>query len=89
MAAASRSSAGRAFKLAAIFSASSNPAQRQRSCRGAILNPATDMNTLHSLLENVATAGSLYGWRMDAIVLGSMLWALTAGSAHLRVAISH
>jgi hypothetical protein len=47
------------------------------------------VNTLHSLLENVATAGSLYGWRMDAILLGSMLWALTAGSAHLRLAMSH
>ena len=46
------------------------------------------MNTLHSLLENVATAGSLYGWRMDAILLGSMFWALTASSAHLRLAIS-
>jgi hypothetical protein len=48
-----------------------------------------DMSTLHSLLENAAAAGSLYGWRMDAILLGSMLWALTAGSAQLRLAISH
>lgn len=47
------------------------------------------MNTLHSLLENVGAAGSLYGWRMDAILLGSMLWALTSGSAHLRLAIRH
>jgi len=46
------------------------------------------MITLHSLLEHVATAGSLYGWRMDAILLGSMLWALTAGSTPLRLAIS-
>ena len=46
------------------------------------------MNSLHSLLDNVATAGSLYGWRMDAILLGSMLWALTQSSAHLRLAIS-
>jgi hypothetical protein len=47
------------------------------------------MSTLHSFLGNAADAGSLYGWRMDAILLGSMLWALTAGSAHLRLAISH
>lgn len=47
-----------------------------------------DMSTLHSLLENIAAAGSLYGWRIDAILLGSMLWALTAGSAQLRLAIS-
>ena len=46
------------------------------------------MSTLHSLLEHVATAGSLYGWRMDAILLGGMLWALSCGSAHLRLAIS-
>jgi hypothetical protein len=46
------------------------------------------MNTLHSLLENAAAAGSLYGWRMDAMLLGSMLWALTAGSAHLRLVIT-
>jgi hypothetical protein len=47
------------------------------------------MSTLHSLLENAAAAGRLYAWRMDAILLGSMLWALAAGSAHLRLAISH
>ena len=46
------------------------------------------MSTLHSLLDNAATAGSLYGWRIDAILLGSMLWALTAGSARLRLAIN-
>jgi hypothetical protein len=46
------------------------------------------MSTLHSLLENMVAAGSLYGWRMDAIVLGSMLWALAAGSAQFRLAIS-
>jgi hypothetical protein len=75
--------------LVATFSGSSHPAQRQRSSSGAILSPAKNMNTLHSFLENLATAGSLYGWRMDAILLGSTLWALTAGSAHLRLAISH
>ena len=46
------------------------------------------MSTLHSLLENAAAAGSLYGWRMDAILVGSMLRALTAGSAQLQLAIS-
>jgi hypothetical protein len=46
------------------------------------------MSTLHSVLENALAAGSLYGWRMDAILLGSMLWALTAGCAQLRLAIS-
>jgi hypothetical protein len=46
------------------------------------------MSTLHSILENVAAAGTLYGWRMDAILFGSMLWALAAGSAQLKLAIS-
>jgi hypothetical protein len=46
------------------------------------------MSTLHSIVENVAAAGTLYGWRMDAILLGSMLWALAACSAPLRLAIS-
>ena len=47
------------------------------------------MSTLHSIFENIAAAGSLYGWRIDAILLGSMLWALTAGPAQVRLAISH
>jgi hypothetical protein len=47
------------------------------------------MSTLHSLFENIAAAGTLYGWRIDAILLGSMLWALAAGSMQLRLAISH
>jgi hypothetical protein len=46
------------------------------------------MSTLHSLLETAAAAGSLYGWRMDAIMLGSMLWVLAAGSAQARLAVS-
>jgi hypothetical protein len=47
------------------------------------------MSTLYSLLEHSAAAGTLYGWRIDAILLGSMLWALAAGSMQLRLAISH
>jgi hypothetical protein len=47
------------------------------------------MSTLQSLLEQAAAAGTLYGWRIDAILLSSMLWALTAGPAHIRLAISN
>ena len=47
------------------------------------------MSTLHSLFENIATAGTLHGWRIDAILLGSMLWALAAGSMQLRLAFSN
>jgi len=46
------------------------------------------MSTLHSFLDSAAAAGSLYGWRMDAILLGSVLWALTASAAQLRLTIS-
>lgn len=44
------------------------------------------MNSLHSLLDNLTTAGSIYGWRLDALLLGSILWALSTGYAQLRVA---
>ena len=36
------------------------------------------MSTLHSLLDNLAAAGIAYGWRIDAIVLGGLVWALAA-----------
>lgn len=46
------------------------------------------MSSLHSLLDNLVAAGSLYGWRLDAIVLGGVLWAMTAGCAQVRLAIT-
>jgi hypothetical protein len=45
------------------------------------------MGSMHSLLDNLVAAGSLYGWRIDAIVLGGLLWAATAGYAQLRLAV--
>jgi len=44
------------------------------------------MSSLHSLLDNMITAGSIYGWRLDAILLGSFLWALSASFTQLGVA---
>jgi hypothetical protein len=44
------------------------------------------MSSLHSLLDNLIAAGSLYGWRLDAILLGSILWAVSASYTQLRVA---
>jgi len=44
------------------------------------------MSSLHSLLDNIITAGSIYGWRLDAILLGSILWAASASYAQLRIA---
>jgi len=46
------------------------------------------MSTLHSLLDNLAAAGSIYGWRIDAMVLGGLLWAVAAGFAQVRTAIA-
>jgi hypothetical protein len=44
------------------------------------------MSSLHSLLDNTITAGSIYGWRLDAILLGSILWAVSASYTQLRFA---
>jgi len=46
------------------------------------------MSTLHSLLDNLAAAGIAYGWRIDAIVLGGLVWALAAGYEQVRTAIA-
>jgi len=44
------------------------------------------MSSLHSLLDNLIAAGSSSGWRIDAILLGSLLWAVTASYSQIRVA---
>ncbi len=46
------------------------------------------MSTLHSLFDNLATAGGIYGWRFDAMVLGCLLWVLSAGYGQVRTAIA-
>jgi hypothetical protein len=55
-----------------------------------MLGPAKEpnMRTLHSLLDNLTAAGSIYGWRFDAIVLGGLLWVLSAGYGQVRTAIA-
>jgi hypothetical protein len=55
-----------------------------------MLDPATEleMSTLHSLLDNLTAAGSLYGWRIDAMVLGGLLWALATGIGQVRTTIA-
>ena len=44
------------------------------------------MSSLHSLLDNMITAGSIYGWRLDAMLVGSILWAISTSCLQLRVA---
>jgi hypothetical protein len=55
-----------------------------------MLNPAKepDMSSLHSLLDNLAVAGTIYGWRIDAILLGGLLWAMAAGYSQVRTSIA-
>ena len=55
-----------------------------------MLNPVQepDMSTLHSLLDNLAAAGIVYGWRIDAMVLGGLLWALATGYGQVRTSIA-
>ena len=44
------------------------------------------MSSLHSLLENLIAAGSIAGWRIDAILLGSILWAVSTSYTQFWVA---
>jgi hypothetical protein len=55
-----------------------------------MLDPATEleMSTLHSLLDSLTAAASLYGWRIDAMVLGCLLWALATGYGQVRTTIA-
>ena len=46
------------------------------------------MSSIHSLLDNLAAAGNVYGWRFDALVLGVLLWALTVGRVQLRTSLA-
>lgn len=36
------------------------------------------MSTFHSLTNNLIAAATIYGWRIDAIVMSGLLWAMTA-----------
>ena len=42
------------------------------------------MSSFHTLLDNVAATGNSYGWRLDAILLGGLFWALTAALSQVR-----
>ena len=55
-----------------------------------MLNTAKEpeMSSLHSLLDNLVVAGIAYSWRIDAIVLGALLWALTVSYTQVRTAIA-
>lgn len=46
------------------------------------------MRSLSSILDSIVTAGTIYGWRIDAIAIGGLLWALTSGYTKVRLAIA-
>ena len=41
------------------------------------------MNSLQSALDSLITTGSVYGWRLDAMLLSAMIWVVLAGHEHL------
>jgi hypothetical protein len=40
-------------------------------------------HTLHSLIDSVAAAGTVYGWRLDAVLLTGALWIATCTARRL------
>lgn len=45
-------------------------------------------NTLRSLIDIVAVAGTLYGWRVDAVLLTGALWVAASAARRLVTAIA-
>ncbi len=45
-------------------------------------------NTLHSLIDSVAAAGMVYGWRLDAVLLTGALWVATCTARRLALSLS-
>jgi len=41
----------------------------------------------HSLITNLAAAGTAYGWRLDAILISALFWAMAAGVRQLQAAV--
>lgn len=45
-------------------------------------------NTLHALIDSVASAGAVYSWRLDAILLMGALWVATSAAHRLVNAVA-
>lgn len=43
-------------------------------------------STLHSLIDNLVAAGTIYGWRLDAILISGLLWAMSSSFRQLQAA---
>jgi hypothetical protein len=46
------------------------------------------MSSVHSLADNLVTAAIMSGWRIDAILIGCLLWALVSGYTQLRTVLA-
>ena len=46
------------------------------------------MRSFYSILDSIVTAGTIYGWRLDAIAVGGLLWALASGYTKVRLAVA-
>jgi hypothetical protein len=46
------------------------------------------MTTIHSLSDNLVTAAIISGWRVDAILMGGLLWAFMSGYAQLKTVLA-
>jgi hypothetical protein len=53
-----------------------------------VVTRESTVTNLHSLLDSLLAAGSLYSWRLDGLLLGGMLWVLAAGYTQLRTALA-
>ena len=45
-------------------------------------------NTLHGLIDTVAVAGTVYGWRVDAVLLTGALWLATCTARRVVRAVA-
>ena len=42
------------------------------------------ISILRTLFEHLSTAGNVYGWRIDAIVIGGILWVVASSFEQAR-----
>jgi len=45
-------------------------------------------NTLHRLIDSVAAAGTVYSWRLDAVLLTRALWIATCTARRLALSLT-
>jgi len=45
-------------------------------------------NPIHNLVDTVAAAGAVYGWRLDAVLLTGALWLATCSVRKLVTSVA-